>query len=117
MNAKKGDVLLMVGTRKGAFLMSSDASRKSWSFSGPHFAGSDVFHLAYDRRDGTLFAAVNNIIFGAEVQRSTDLGLTWNGATRGLGFDADVGWHLCGWSLRHGRRRRPLGNAEQGRAG
>ena len=100
MNAKKGDVLLMLGTRKGAFLMSSDASRKSWSFSGPHFAGSDVFHMAYDRRDGTLFAAVNNIIFGAEVQRSTDLGLTWNGATRGLGFDADADltlekvWHV-----------------------
>ena len=45
--ANRGDVLLMVGTRKGAFFLTADAARKNWSLSGPHHAGSDVFHLAY----------------------------------------------------------------------
>ncbi len=76
--ANRGDVLLIVGTRKGAFFLTADAARKSWSLSGPHHAGSDVFHLAYDdREDGTIFAAINSPIWGPEVQRSEDLGVTW----------------------------------------
>ena len=76
--ANRGDVLLMVGTRKGVFFLTADAARKSWSLSGPHHAGSDVFHLAYDYREaGTIFAAINSPIWGSEVQRSEDLGATW----------------------------------------
>ena len=76
--ANRGDVLLMVGTRKGAFFLTADAARKSWSLSGPHHDGSDVFHLAYDDREaGTIFAAINSPIWGPEVQRSGDLGSTW----------------------------------------
>ena len=43
--ANRGDVLLMVGTRKGALFLTADAARKNWSLSEPHHAGSDVFHL------------------------------------------------------------------------
>ena len=76
--ANRGDVLLMVGTRKGAFFLTADAARKSWSLSGPHHTGSDVFHLAYDDREaGTILAAINSPIWGPEVQRSEDLGATW----------------------------------------
>ena len=76
--ANRGDVLLMVGTRKGVFFLTADAARKSWSLSGPHHVGSDVFHLAYDYRGhGTIFAAINSPIWGPEVQRSEDLGATW----------------------------------------
>ena len=48
--ANRGDIVLMVGTRKGAFLLTSDHARRNWAVSGPHHAGSDVFHLAYDGR-------------------------------------------------------------------
>lgn len=55
----------MVGTRKGAFLITADSARESWAVSGPHHDGSDVFHLAYDDRDGgTIFAAINSPIWG-----------------------------------------------------
>ena len=56
--ANRGDVLLMVGTRKGAFFLTSDGARKSWSLSGPHHASSDMFHLAYDARGWTGMADV-----------------------------------------------------------
>ena len=77
-SANKGDVLVLVGTRKGAFILSSDSSRKIWEVFGPHSPGSEVFHLAYDNRDGgTVFAAVNEMVWGPVVQRSHDLGATW----------------------------------------
>jgi hypothetical protein len=77
IEANRGDVLLMVGTRKGAFLLSSDHARKNWSVSGPHQAGSNVCHMAYDDREGgTVFVAINNPVWGAEIQRSHDLGAT-----------------------------------------
>ena len=40
---RKGDVLLLVGTRKGAFILSSDPGRKDWAITGPHHPGSDIF--------------------------------------------------------------------------
>ena len=49
-DAGKGDVLVLVGTRKGAFILSSDGARRTWAVSGPHSAGADVFHLCYDGR-------------------------------------------------------------------
>ena len=52
LTARSGDVLLMVGTRKGSFLLSSDPSRQSWEVQGPYSAGGDVFHLTYDPRNG-----------------------------------------------------------------
>ena len=59
--ANRGDIVLMVGTRKGAFLLTSDHARRNWAVSGPHHAGSDVFHLAYDGRErGMVFAAINS---------------------------------------------------------
>ena len=65
IEANKGNVLLTVRTRKGAFLLSSDATRKDWSVSKPHQAGSDVFHMAYDDREvGTVFVAINSPIWG-----------------------------------------------------
>ena len=46
VEANSGDVILMVGTRKGAFLLTSDRARRNWVVSGPLHAGSDVFHMA-----------------------------------------------------------------------
>ena len=68
VRVSRGDVLLLLGTRKGAFVLSSDSSRKDWSLSGPHWAGIDVFHAAYDPRDGAIFAAINSLCAWAEVE-------------------------------------------------
>ncbi len=86
LKPKTGDIVLMVGTRKGTFLLSSGPGRKEWSLSGAHHAGSDVFHMAYDGRDGTVFAAINNPIFGPEIQRTNDLGATWTQASKNPAF-------------------------------
>ena len=78
LSARKGDVVVLVGTRKGSFLFSSGPSRKQWEFSGPHFPGGDVFHMTYDSREGgKILAAVNHMVWGSEVHLSTDLGGTW----------------------------------------
>ena len=76
--ATKGNVLVLVGTRKGAFILSSDDSRKDWLVSGPHSPGSEVYHVFYDPQNGgTIFAAVNQMIRRPIMQRSHDLGATW----------------------------------------
>ena len=99
--ANRGDIVVMVGTRKGAFLLTSDRARRDWSVSGPHHAGSDVFHMAYDGREGgTAFAAINNPIWGPEIQRSHDLGATWERAQRNPAFpegrndSVEQVWHI-----------------------
>lgn len=45
---RDGDVLLLVGTMKGAFLLRSDGSRRGWDASGPHFPGRSVYAMGYD---------------------------------------------------------------------
>ena len=49
--AGKGDVLLLVGTKKGCFILSSNKSRRTWALAGPYCAGDEVFHFVYDPRD------------------------------------------------------------------
>ena len=74
----RGGVLLLVGTRKGGFILTSGPTRKDWKLSGPFLPGSEIFHLVYDQRSGgTLFAAENELIWGSKIQRSHDLGQTW----------------------------------------
>ncbi|MYC06974.1 MAG: hypothetical protein F4X57_07360 [Chloroflexi bacterium] len=56
----KPDVALLVGTRKGAFVLSSDSKRKKWELSEVYCRGGDVYHFVQDRRNGgTVYAAVN----------------------------------------------------------
>ncbi len=88
LNTKKGDVALLVGTRKGGVILSSDASRKSWSVSGMHCAGGNVFHMMYDPRDGgKVLAAINYDVWGPEVHVSSDLGDTWSRSNEQPRFD------------------------------
>ncbi len=74
--------LTLVGTRKGDFVFTSKDGRRSWEASGPHFRGKDVYHLAYDRRNKTLFASVNDAQWGPSIARSFDLGKTWKLSNR-----------------------------------
>jgi len=76
----EGDLFLMVGTTKGAFLLRSDGSRRRWAIDGPHFPGEEVYALAFDQRGGrrTLWAAPGNPFFGTTLRRSEDGGATWS---------------------------------------
>ena len=75
VTARKGDPMVLVGTRKGGFILSSDPSRKSWSVYGPHLPGGDVYHMIYDAREsGTILAAINSLVWSPHIEWSRDLG-------------------------------------------
>jgi len=79
--------LVLVATRKGAWLYHGDASRKSWRADGPHFLGHNVSHLVLDPRDGkTLLAAAKTGHLGPTIFRSTDFGKSWKEAARPPAF-------------------------------
>ena len=73
-----GRVRILVGTRKGAFVLTSDASREHWDVSGPHFAGWEVYHLKGSPADPErIYASQTSGWFGQIIQRSDDGGQTW----------------------------------------
>jgi len=79
--------VVLVATRKGAWLFHGDAARKRWRADGPHFLGHVLSHLVLDPRDGrTLLAAAKTGHLGPTVFRSTDLGRTWKEASRPPAF-------------------------------
>ncbi len=80
-------VQLLIGTRKGAWILKSDADRRSWSIDGPHFLGNIVNHLVLDPRDGrTLLMAAKTGHLGPTIFRSTDGGSSWAEAVRPPAF-------------------------------
>lgn len=80
-----GSVVVMVGTRKGTFLFSSDPARRSWRRGQDHL-GWSTHAVHYDPRHNALYAATNSPVFGALVQRSDDGGVTWQHYNQGLDF-------------------------------
>ena len=84
---KSRRVLVMVATRKGAWLYHTDATRKTWRADGPHFLGHVLNHVVLDPRDGrTLLAAAKTGHLGPTVFRSTDFGRTWKEAAQPPAF-------------------------------
>jgi photosystem II stability/assembly factor-like uncharacterized protein len=80
-------VLVMVATRKGAWLFHGDATRRTWRVDGPHFLGHIINHLVLDPRDGrTLLAAAKTGHLGPTIFRSTDRGRTWKEAAKPPAF-------------------------------
>jgi len=80
-------VVVLVATRKGAWLYHGDAARKTWRADGPHFLGHIISHVVLDPRDGrTLLAAAKTGHLGPTVFRSTDLGRTWKEAAQPPAF-------------------------------
>ena len=74
-------LLVLVSTRKGLFILASDASRRAWSIEGPHFLGESVNHAVLDPRDRrTMLAAVKAGHLGPTVFRSEDGGRSWKEA-------------------------------------
>src|SRR5256885_6358353 len=83
-------VLLSVGTKKGLFLLRSDADRKKWELEGPLLPGWPVYHAIVDPRDGVLYAATNSFIYGGTVHRSPHLCRNWERAA-GIGLPQGSG--------------------------
>ena len=72
-------VRVLVGTRKGAFVLTSDGKRDKWDVSGPHFAGWEIYHLKGSPADpNRLYASQSSGWFGQIIQRSDDGGKTWH---------------------------------------
>ena len=71
-------VRILVGTRKGAFILTSDGTRKQWDVSGPHFAGWEMYHLKGSPVEpNRIYASQTSSWFGQIIQRSDDGGKTW----------------------------------------
>lgn len=79
-------VLLLVGTKKGAFILSSDTSRSSWSLRGPFCDTWPINHVVGDSASGAIYAAGGNEWFGPAVWKSADLGESWTHSSEGLGY-------------------------------
>lgn len=83
----KDHVVLLVGTRKGAWLLHGDPARRSWRADGPHFLGNMVHHVMLDPRDRrTLLLAAKTGHLGPTVFRSSDFGKTWKEASKPPAF-------------------------------
>src|SRR5213079_1932686 len=104
-------VRVLVGTRKGAFILTADGTRKQWDVSGPHFAGWEIYHVKGSPTDpNRIFASQSSGWFGQVIQRSDDGGKTWNppgtkpedlmspdglpkGASNMFAYEGEVGTH------------------------
>jgi hypothetical protein len=87
-------VRVLVGTRKGAFILTSDAGRTSWDVSGPHFPGWEIYHVKGSPVEpNRLYASQSSGWFGQVVQRSDDGGATWAPAGNAFVYDGGPGTH------------------------
>jgi hypothetical protein len=95
-------LVIMVATRKGAWLFHGDARRKAWVADGPHFLGHNISHVQLDPRDGrTLLAAAKTGHLGPTIFRSTDLGRTWKEAQQPPAFAKPADGGLPARSVDH----------------
>ncbi len=87
-------VRVLVGTRKGAFVLSADGARRNWQVSGPHFAGWEIYHVAGSPADpNRLYAAQSSGWFGQVIQRSDDGGASWEPIDSKFTYAGEVGPH------------------------
>ena len=76
-------ILLLVGTKKGAFIVESDPGRRAWNVRGPLCDGWPIQDISVDRKTGTLYAGGGSSWFGPTVFRSDDLGRDLDPVERG----------------------------------
>lgn len=87
-------VRVLVGTKKGAFVITSDAKREQWDVDGPHFAGWEIYHVNGSPVDpNRLYASQSNGWFGQLIQRSSDGGKTWEPMGNEFTYDGVTGTH------------------------
>src|SRR4051812_35482877 len=87
-------VRVLVGTRKGAFILTSDGRRDRWAISGPHFAGWEMYHLKGSPVDpNRIYASQSSGWFGQTMQRSNDGGTTWEPVGNEFKYEGSPGTH------------------------
>src|SRR5512143_181961 len=87
-------VRVLVGTRKGAFILEADGTRERWDVSGPHFSGWEVYHLKASPADpNRIYASQSSSWFGQLIQRSNDGGKTWEPVGNKFQYDGVPGTH------------------------
>ncbi len=87
-------VRVLAGTRKGAFILTSDGTRDRWDVSGPHFAGWEIYHLKGSPVDpDRLYASQHTSWHGQVIQRSNDGGRTWEPVGNKFEYDGVPGTH------------------------
>ncbi len=87
-------VRVLVGTRKGAFILTSDGARKQWKVDGPHFGGWELYHLKGSPVDpNRIYASQCSGWFGQVMQRSNDGGRTWEAVGNEFRYDGPTGTH------------------------
>ena len=87
-------VRVLVGTRKGAFILTSDGKRERWEVNGPHFGGWEMYHLKASPADpNRLYASQTSGWFGQIMQRSSDGGKTWETVGNKFIYDGVPGTH------------------------
>ncbi len=82
-------VMLMVGTKKGVFLVEAGEDRGAWSVRGPFCDGFEIRDVTFDASDGSIYAAAASAWFGPAIFRSPDLGETWTHSSAGLTYGDD----------------------------
>ena len=89
-----GRIRVLVGTRKGAFVLTSDGKRTGWEIGGPHFAGWEIYHVKGSPADpDRLFASQSSDWFGQVIHRSHDGGKTWEPVGNKFVYDGVPGTH------------------------
>ena len=87
-------VRVLVGTKKGAFILTSDGKRQAWGVSGPHFPGWEIYHLKGSPADpNRLYASQTSGWFGQVMQRSNDGGATWEPVDNKFVYEGTTGTH------------------------
>src|SRR3954463_15367825 len=87
-------VRVLVGTKKGAFILTSDEGREKWDVSGPHFAGWEIYHVKGSPvNPNRLYASQSSGWFGQGLQRSDDGGKTWETAGNDFQYSGPTSPH------------------------
>lgn len=87
-------VRVLVGTRKGAFILTSDGARKQWNVTGPHFAGWEIYHMKGSTvNPDRIYASQSSGWSGQVIQRSDDGGNTWEAVDNKFAYDGVPGTH------------------------
>ena len=88
-------IRVLVGTRKGAFILTADGIRQDWQISGPHFGGWEIYHVNGSPADpDRLYASQSSGWFGQVIQRSDNGGQTWDPVGNDFAYQGAVGEHL-----------------------
>jgi photosystem II stability/assembly factor-like uncharacterized protein len=93
-------VCLLVGTKKGVFVYTSNSGRKRWKGSGPFLKGNEIYHAVYDKRSKKILASVNSGHWGPTIARSDDMGVTWKHSEtppkfpKSSGISVERIWHI-----------------------